>query len=264
MADRSSLIPNLSLLAFLICLATGIASASPPEPEVSRLNLASTNWCPYICRDANYPGYIVEYMRELLAKENIVLEVTVLPWTRAIEMSRQGKFDGLLTAVDAEAPDFFLSHEAIDSYQMCFYGRDGSKFRYSGRESLANKVIAGIQDYGYGEPFDSMVTDPGPDEKVILISSSKPLQSMFGMLMKKRIDLFIEDRAVVEQFLHQRSSTAALRNSGCLKRIPFFLALSPGRSNARELMAQLDQLLASQLADQIRFEARQRYGLTTP
>ncbi len=256
-AIQRSLIPT-----FLIAMLTKPIFSAPLEAPPKTINLASTNWCPYVCDSPSRPGYVVEYMRALLKLKNTTLQVTILPWSRAIEMSRQGHFDGLLTAVEAEAPDFILTRQKIDDYQMCFYRLSNSTFRYEDRASLKNRHFAAIQDYGYGKPIDDVISATKDNERVTLINSSKPIQSMSGMLRLKRIDAFIGDSAVITRYLQEHRSDETIEQAGCLAKVPFFLAVSPTTKRHSAILERIEDVLSDDRAPDLLLKAKQHYGLT--
>lgn len=261
----SSKLPDFCLgcLLLLISFFSSVLEAQNGLNENSKkvLHLASTAWCPYICDDENKPGFIVEYLRHSLADHDIHLEISILPWSRAIHMAQKGALDGLATATNVEAPDFFFTTTPTGSYQMCFFSRPNDSFSYTGRASLTNKTIGAVKDYGYGEPIDSMVSQPEEHERVELLSTSNPLYSLIGMLETSRIDLFVEDAAVVQSFLNHNASGHTIRKAGCLKEVPFYTAISPNKDNGMLIVERLSRILASDIAHTYYLNARKRYGL---
>ena len=118
-----------SIITVFILLAFTVRSDTKPLPE--SINLASTSWCPYVCDDHNQPGFIVEYMTELLSLSGIRLKVDIYPWSRSIILARNGEYDGLLTAVESETPDFYLTESPSGKYQDCLYRKIGSDISYT-------------------------------------------------------------------------------------------------------------------------------------
>ncbi|WP_250659254.1 substrate-binding periplasmic protein [Alkalimarinus coralli] len=225
------------------------------------LHFATTDWCPYICDDENSPGFIIEYLTKSLAAHNISLEISIFPWSRAIHMAQTGAVDGLATATEVEAPGFLFTEVPTGSYQMCFYSQEFDEFTYSDRASLSNKAIGAIKGYGYGEPIDSMIAMPLEHEKITLLATSNPLYSLIGMLEASRIELFIEDEAVVRHFLNQNAEKYKIRKAGCLDQVPFYTAISPNNDNGILIAEKLSRILASDLAHTYYLNARKRYGL---
>lgn len=252
-----------ALFLFLIAMfSPAFGTPSSQNSEANRtLHLASTSWCPYICDNKDKPGFIVEYLTNSLADRGIHLAISILPWSRAIYMAQTGALDGLATATTVEAPDFFLTRVATGSYQMCFFSRATDNFSYNGRKSLANKTIGAVKDYGYGEPIDSMILQPKEQERIELLATSNPLYSLMGMLETSRIDLFIEDAAVVQTFLYTHPNKHSIQKAGCLNQVPFYTAISPTHKKGKQLAEELSIILSSDAARDHYSDARKRYGL---
>lgn len=250
------MLKSTALITFL--LFAGLAFAQESSDKKT-LRLASTNWCPYICEEQQSSGFIVNYMRALLATKNIELEVTVLPWSRAINMAQQGRLDGLLTAVESEAEGFKLTNEPTGSYQICLYSRLDDSISYTDRASLQNITLGGVKEYGYGEPIDSVLRSPEAGESSELVSSDKPLDQLIRMLEARRIDLFAEDKHVVDHFLTTHPEQEPPRLAGCLKEVPFYTAISPKTENSEQWIELLNGLLKSDGAEKMYIKARTEF-----
>ena len=241
----------------------GLAASLPcaaKEAPVETLNLAAADWCPYSCASPSQPGFIAEALQEILRLNGIELTVTVLPWSRAIKEAELGYYDGLLTAVESEAPDFLLTNTSTGSYEICVYGNPERPFTYKQREDLEGKTLGVIQDYSYGDPIDSLVNAPRENEQVYSVSSSKPLNSLVEMVLRGRIDAFAEDRNVLSYF-QKANNTDKVTSMGCLQHVEFFTAISPAHPKSSELRDFLNKVLSSKDYLVIRLEAQQRYGL---
>jgi len=223
-----------------------------------RLLLASTHWCPYVCESEQAPGFIAEYMADLLKRDGIELEVKVLPWARAVNEAREGRYQGVLTAVQAESPGFPLTKIPNGDYQLCFYRSTHSDFHYDNRESLANIVVGAIKGYGYDDPIASMKVSPRVDEKLLEISSETPLLALIQMLKANRIGTLIEDKAVMEYTLKQMH-IKGVEEAGCQPAKPFYLALSPSFQDKALMMQRIEKLLAQPEAIELRQYYRNNY-----
>ena len=247
----------MARLSYCLMLIFSISSASV---NAERLFLATTHWCPYVCESEQQPGFITEYLRALLKKQGIELEVAVLPWARAVSEARDGRYQGLLTAVQAEAPDFPLTTQINGSYQLCFYRRSGSEFQYTNRESLQGITVGVIKGYGYDEPIASMLAAPLPEEELLEVSTDQPLISLLQMLKARRLDTLISDQAVME-FTLKSNNLKGIEQAGCLAEQSFYLALSPAYQEWPSMMQRLNSILAQPEATELRqyYRNRNRY-----
>lgn len=246
------------ILLVLPTSAFGQSERVPVAPS-NNIQLAATEWCPYVCNNEKKPGFIVEYLRELLSSYDVSLDVFVLPWSRAIFSARQGTYDGLLTAVPSEAPDFLFSSVATGSYQMCFFGSTELDFHYDNREALQGKTLGIIHNYGYGEPIDGIIEAPVKGESIYPIASSDALNQLIEMTRLGRIDLFVEDRMVVANTLIEHPHKTQLGKFSCFEEIPFFTAISPQNTNVKAWQVFLTQALSSVLARKLYRQAKSRY-----
>ena len=232
----------------LFCVSTGSAFAQnwslDTPPPTSELNLAAADWCPYSCADPEAPGIVAEALRATLGDFGIDLQVKVFPWSRALKMAEMGQVDGLLTAVPSEAPGFIFTDSPSGQYQICVYSRRNSNLRFDGRNSLRGLTLGAIQDYGYGEPLDSIIAAPKADEGVYIASNSAPLRSLIEMTKKFRIDAFVEDKLVLARELGSKDERQ-LRSAGCLESVPFFTAISPKHESGKAIAVFLSKLYAS-------------------
>ena len=75
---------------FIILLAAGDAYAG------RLVKMATAPWAPYYSPDLPNGGYIPDITREAFKRVGYDFEVEYMPWKRALEMSRKGRYDGIL------------------------------------------------------------------------------------------------------------------------------------------------------------------------
>ena len=254
-------IPLICLFSISFAHAEQSDQTLPSETQL--LNLAATSWCPYVCDDSKNPGFIVTYMRTLLAQQNIELSVTVLPWSRAIKESRAGKYDGLLTAVRSEAEEFKFPNAPTGYYQDCLFGRSDSPIRFEGRDTFKGIRVGGVKDYGYGSPIGDLFSDPQEEESIYLVSSNRPLDQLTGMLEKQRIDLVAGDKHVMEHYQNNKEDEPILSVAGCLEEVPFYTAISPATKSADAWIDSLEHAFKAKNAQALYLRAQETLVTTT-
>lgn len=190
------------------------------------VDLATTEWCPYVCEGAeNGKGIVFDYLSDILSKQNIELNLVFLPWSRAIKEVRAARFHGLLTAIKAEAPSLRFTNVPSMYYQMCFFTSSESTWNYNDLSTLSKTNLAVVKDYGYGEPLDSYIRANPNLDNLIEISGYDSIKRLVQLIEKERIETIIEDKYVVDWEL--RNEVRTLRNAGCLTKIPFYMAFEP-------------------------------------
>lgn len=198
-----------------------------------KITLGTTHWCPYTCDyQGNKNGIVGYLLTKALSQHNITLNIEYYPWSRAITLANENKIDGLLTATPEESKDLIFSSSPLGNYQMCFYTRADSKWRYKKPLDFSNNKLGIIQNYGYGEPLDSYLKSKN-DKNLHEISGTNSIARLIKLLANNRVDIIIEDRIV---FDWTRSNNPILKQlpikeAGCLPKHLFYLALSPTEAN---------------------------------
>lgn len=243
------------MLLLALLLARGAHAQLP-----ATLHLAATDWCPYSCANQpDQPGIVAEYATEVLAREQINLKLTFLPWSRAVVEAERGKFDGLLTAVIAEAPSLAFTRSPVAQYQDCLYTDPSSEWDYHGVESLASMRLGVVQGYGYTELINRYIA-AADETQVTALRGVNSTARLWDMLLLGRFDVFIEEqRAVLWQAQVQQRNTESLRVAKCLGPQPFYLALYPGRDYTDELLTRLDRALADEANHALWLQIQNRY-----
>lgn len=224
-----------SALAALLVNATVVVAAEP-------LRLGGDDWCPYLCPDSPArPGYLVEGLRRALPAAPP--QVATLPWTRALQMARDGTIDGVVGAYREESEGLLLGHEPIGWVDMRFYTRADSDWHYRGPASLEGLRIGLVQGYSYGGQLDAW-RDRHLDgtDRVQMLGGERVLERNLQKLLMGRIDVLLEDRRIVEHTLERLHLETEVRSAGSLpEKRPMYVALSPRLENAAARLDELDR-----------------------
>lgn len=225
------MIHALSSLILLSALLT-----LPTTATADTITLVADEWCPYNCEpDSDRPGYMIEIAQNIFGKTGHTVVYKNLNWSRSIEDTRQGKYDGIVGATKPEAEDFIYPEENLGSSANSFFVSQQSKWRYQGIKSIETVRIAVIKDYEYGELLDLYITDNKSNlKKVQIATGDTALEKNFTKLVNGRIDVVIEDGAVghytiKEQGLSDRVQYAG--NDGDPSDL--YIAFSPNNKNSK-------------------------------
>lgn len=242
-------------------MLAGLTWADTPLPE--RVHLATTDWCPYVCEnDLAHPGVVYEHMEQTFAELGVVLEINFYPWSRAIQLAREGQVDGLLTATPEEAPSLAFTREPTLHFQSCFFAGKSRSWHYSGLSSLEAVRLGVIKDYAYGSPIDEFVLARENATHLVIMAGGHEIPRMYHMVRLGRLDAFLEDRFTLRwSLLRAELDPAALEEAGCLEPAPFFFALNPQLPWGEALLERLNQLFTSDANQVRRDRIIQRYGL---
>lgn len=149
---------------------------------------------------AERPGSIIELAKRVFEKAGYTVDYQIMPWTRAIEEVKASRLDGAVAADPASCPDLVMPAEPQGYWLPVFVTPAGSTWAYAGQASLAGQALGVVQDYDYGVDPDGKSYNEwfkANPAKIQVLKGDKPNDLAVGMLAKKRLDLFIEDWAVV-------------------------------------------------------------------
>ncbi|MEE9101631.1 transporter substrate-binding domain-containing protein [Pseudomonas nitroreducens] len=220
-----------SLLLALLCSAG----------QAQTLRIATLDWAPYVGPDLPGHGLAARILDEALALNGDKAELIFLPWQRALNETREGRFDALMPAyLSADrSRDFYTSMPLLDSQLGFFRRRDHALPIVPGDlDSLRPYRIGVVRGYVNQSAFDA--ADFLSKEVV-----SNDWQNL-EKLLRGRIDLAVVDRYTGYQLLAQNAP--ALRDQLVfveppLDIKPLYVLVPRKRADGEELAASLDRSL---------------------
>ncbi|NBX65780.1 MAG: ABC transporter substrate-binding protein [Proteobacteria bacterium] len=229
------------LQAFSI-LSLALALSGPARADT--ITIVADEWCPYNCApDSGKPGIFIEIARYAFEKEGHTVDYRIIPWTRAIEDTREGRFTAITGASHGDASDFIFPDLPQSASLMSFYVKAGNAWQYTGMDSLAAVSLGSIDSYAYGEEIDKYIKANSEDMgKVQAIGGETALADNVSKLLKGRIDAVIESEDVMDYYLAQNGLTGKLVKAGHLPLTEdqsLFIAFSPKNPNAKKYAALL-------------------------
>ncbi len=130
----------------------------------------------------------------------------------------------------ADVPDFNFSDSPQGLVVDTFYTKLSTDWQFTDIKSLSNAgSIAVISGYAYGGEDSNfkafLATHP---QQVSEIFGDKPLEKSINLLMKGRVDTFIETELVAQYHLMKMGVNNQVRAAGSFKKIiPVYVAFSP-------------------------------------
>lgn len=187
-----------ALTALLMGLATPAYAVLPKT-----VTLVADVWCPFNCEpDSDKPGVIIEIAKRAFALHGITVDYKIVPWARAIEETRNGKYNGIVGAARGDAEDFVFPETPQSKSVMTFFVRKDSPWRYNGPQSLESISLGSIVDYSYGEEVDAYIERHKSDmRRIQQVSGDNALDMNIRKLVKGRIGATIDSDSVIAYHL---------------------------------------------------------------
>ncbi|WP_313465942.1 substrate-binding periplasmic protein [Pseudomonas nitroreducens] len=254
---------RISLLVLrTACFCLGLAGAIA---QAQTLRVATLEWAPYVGSDLPGNGLASRILNEALALNGDKAELVFLPWQRALNETREGRFDALMPAYLSpdRRQDFYTSMPLLDS-QLGFFRRRDRALPINPRDldTLRPYRIGVVRGYVNQERFDSADFL----NKDVVSSDWQNLEK----LLRGRIDLAVVDRYTGYQLLSQNAP--ALREQlefvdPPLEVKPLYVLVPKKRAEGEALAASLDRglrtLRRSGRLQQLIAEARLETAMNT-
>lgn len=181
---------------FFAMLAVLLFSVQSGTAQDASIRLAATEFPPFYGEELDENGFVTVIIREAFSRAGYEPEVIFMPWTRALEGTREGRYDGLFTVWyrrDREA-DFIFS-DPLPANELVLIARAGDEFTFDGLETLQGMRIGMVR--GYALP-------PDLEEAGLKVSESRDDEEALRVLLRGRIDVILTDRIVAQHIINTR------------------------------------------------------------
>jgi polar amino acid transport system substrate-binding protein len=211
--------------------------AGTAEAQQGSLRIRADVWCPYNCEPtAERPGFMIEITQRVLAGQGVTLDYQSMPWARALVEAAAGGIDGVVGASLTDARTLVPSSRPLGRSETVLIVRKGEGFGYAGADSLGARRLGVIVDYSYGKEIDAWLEKHKADRNLVQpTSGDDALPTNLRKLLGKRIDVVVEDRAVVERVARAMNLADAIEIVDTGNLDDLFVAISPKHPRAAEL-----------------------------
>ncbi len=177
------------------------------------------------------------------AKHNIDVQYSTMPWTRAIDETRQGKHSAIIGASAEDAADFIFPTASQGFMNNHLYVKSGNPWRYNGLDSLKKVTLGAIDGYSYNEEIDSYIKKYKLDPTYVqLMSGDDALAINVSKLMREKIGLTIESKYVMNYYLSQNHLQNKIDDIASLppsNRDNLYIAFSPKNKSLSQKYAKI-------------------------
>jgi ABC-type amino acid transport substrate-binding protein len=232
-----------SSLCLALSLAGGLA-VTPASAQGDALSLGSDRWPPF----TDEPGrarFAVELVDEALDRAGIDASTAIIDWEAVLPGLRSGKLDGSAALWrSAEREQFLLFSEPYLENRLVLVGRKGADVSATSLADLADKRLAVVGGYAYGEQLEE---DRAP-ELVRRESDEASLQT----LLEGRADYMLVDDLVIQYILENHADDAKrwleIGSRPLLVR-PLHFAVRRDLPEAEVLVSRFDREIRGMIAD---------------
>ena len=187
---------------YFVILSVFILSPATAFPDI--ILLKSDTWCPYNCALGNkLPGYTIEIAKRIFEKAGHKLKYEIAPWSRALKLVKEDDITAIVGVTKNEAPELIFPEQEFGISDIHFFKRKGFDWIFAGTESLKNVRVGIMDDYEYGTELDEYFEKNRNTKMVQIIKAKEPLVLNIRKLLRDRIDVIPEDKAV---FIHTANS----------------------------------------------------------
>jgi len=215
---------NKNILFLLFSFLVSLDSFSLESKEVI---IGGDQWCPYVCDSKGNHGFSVELVREVLKREGFKIKYVNSNFLRLIRNIEEGKWH-IVTGTDKNfSPNLLISKEPVAYTRWVFITSKKSKWKYTGPDSLEKLRLGTVAGYTYSKELTEYIERNKDTKKVRLHYSNNPQKSNLNMLLLGRIDVFIEDEAVINYWSKEmKIKTDAFRVAGVDFEAPLYCGLN--------------------------------------
>lgn len=239
-------------------IAAGNSSSSPRT-----LRICSDLWMPFAGQaGSDREGCLVDIMRQIYQPLGYRVEYVTIPWTRCVQDTRDGTFDGLVGTVFSETPDMVFPESSLGLDQSMFFTDTSSRWTYTDLADLEQVRLGAVQDYDYTELLDHYIHRNARTGRIWFARGDYPLDLLVTALQDGKIDVFVESQDVADYFMKQHRGRVKLRRAGQIgPAARIYAAFSPQHKEAEELARILDRKIDDLRASGQLQAILDRYGM---
>jgi polar amino acid transport system substrate-binding protein len=228
-----------------LCAALGLLAGAVQPALARELTLLAGRWPPYVEESLPGQGLALSIVREAFRRGGHTVRFDIKPWSRSLEGTLLGVYEGLATAWHSEQRAEELAYSApYLTNEIRFVALADRRLRVRSLRDLTGMRVGIVRDYAYGEPLDSA-------DYVVKVESNHLLQNLL-MLVNQRIDVTLDDtRAIrwqLDNFLvHSRKRLVLLDPPYRTRKL--FVAINRDVPDHRRILSDFNRGLTSMKKD---------------
>ena len=225
-----------------LLVLSAVLFLSYPAIAAEKIVLVADPWPPFNMEsNVDQEGYIVDVARAVFEAAGYKVAYETVPWKRAIEGTRSGKYTGAIGASKTDAKGFVFPEEELARNLLTFYVRQDSQWRFEGPASLETVSIGVAAGYDYRRWLNDYIQDHRKNEaRVQVVSSHTPLKQNLKKLLLGRVDVVVDTEAAVRYTAKTLGILDKIKPAGYGVEPAFiYIAFSPALEESPKLARQL-------------------------
>jgi polar amino acid transport system substrate-binding protein len=241
-----------------------IFSIFSPSTWAEDIVLVADPWPPFnIQPGSDREGYLVDVARAVFEPAGHTVTYMIVPWKRAIDGTRAGRYAGAIGASKTDAAGFVFPDEELARNVLSFYTRTDNPWRFEGPASIETVSIGVAAGYDYRRWLNDYIrVHRGNDRRVQVVAGANPLKQNLQKLLLKRIDVVVDTEAAIRFTAKEMGILEAIHAAGYgVEPAYIYIAFSPVLAGSPRLASLLSEGIAD-LRRSGRLQAiLDRYGL---
>lgn len=235
--------PLISSLVFFILISIGLSAQARP------LELVTFQYPPYEYEEnGEIKGVAVQVVKAVFNRMKQPINITVIPWARALQRIQQGRADAIFTAYRTNARESFadFSNEILMPQTVSLFVRKDTDIEFDGDlAALSDYQFGAVIKVSYGDLFDNAVKDK-VISRVQLVGDGK---QNLRKLVAGRVDIVVSNTYGARHILQKMDESDAVRElSPVLQNVPSYIAFSKKRELS-DVRDRFDKILKSMKDD---------------
>lgn len=208
-------------------------------PSIGRsetITLVADEWPPFnAIPNTSEEGFIVDVARAVFQENGIKVSYKLIPWRRAVELTRMGTYNGLIGASKTDAPDFIFPSEELARNVISFYVRKNSLWVFNHRSDIEDVTLGVIAGYDYRQWLLDYIEDhKNESAKIQVMTGQQPLQRNILKLLHNRIDAVVDNEAVILNVARRMGVNDQIKPAGYGSEIAYiYIAFSPKHADSQ-------------------------------
>ncbi|WP_455205860.1 substrate-binding periplasmic protein [Kaarinaea lacus] len=161
-----------------------------PLVAAADLKLVADNWPPF-SSEKQGQRIAVELVEQALLRSGVKAKTDIIQWKQVLEGIKANKYDAIVGAwKDSEREQYLLFSRPYLENRIMLVGRVDNKIDFNGLSQLANKKIAVVEGYAYGNAISN-------NKKIIRVKGATVAENI-KKLLRKEVDFILADSIVAQ------------------------------------------------------------------